>query len=120
MSTTFEDVERARRGFSTKLREYRLAGGRYHHPAPELAPEKLAGCEVLPNRYDLLDKVAQGGVMAEIGVDRGDFSLEILTRLNPGGRHGGGENPCGRQFHQHRQDARQLFRHGLYRRRSRL
>ena len=84
---TFEDVERTRRAFAKKLREFRLQKGRYHHPAPALAAEKLADCTMLPNRYDLLDKVAQGGVMAEIGVDTGDFSLEILTRLNPDKLH---------------------------------
>lgn len=81
--TTFEQVEQKRRAFSKALREFRAAKGRYHNPAPELPAAKLEGCEVLPNRYMLLDKVRQGGVMAEIGVDRGDFSLEILTRCKP-------------------------------------
>lgn len=80
---TFEDVERTRRAFAQKLGQFRRQKGRYHHPAPELAPEKLADCALLPNRYALLDKVAEGGVMAEIGVDTGDFSLEIMTRCKP-------------------------------------
>ncbi|WP_417525609.1 class I SAM-dependent methyltransferase [Marinovum sp.] len=80
---TFEQVEQKRRAFAQALREFKQAKGRYHNPAPELPASKLEGCEVLANRYALLDKVAQGGVMAEIGVDRGDFSLEILTRCKP-------------------------------------
>lgn len=80
---TFADVEVKRRAFSKALREFRLAKGRYHHPAAELPPEKLTGCEVLPNRMLLLDKIPQGGNMAEIGVDRGDFSLQILRRCKP-------------------------------------
>jgi len=77
---TREDVEVKRRAFAQALRAFAAAKGRYHNPAPELPAAKLAGCEVLPNRFALLDKVAKGGVMAEIGVDRGDFSLEILNR----------------------------------------
>lgn len=84
---TFEQVEQKRRAFSKALREFHAAKGRYHHPAPELPASKLEGCEVLPNRMMLLDRVAKGGVMAEIGVDRGDFSLEILTRCKPDRLH---------------------------------
>ena len=80
---TFEQVERKRREFSKALAEFSRAKGRYHNPAPELPAAKLEGCEVLPNRYALLDKVKPGGVMAEIGVDRGDFSVEILKRCKP-------------------------------------
>lgn len=80
---TFEQVEQKRRAFAQALRNFRRAGGRYHHPAPDLPPAKVAGCEVLANRYELLDRLPQGGVMAEIGVDRGDFSLEILNRCKP-------------------------------------
>ena len=80
---TFDQVEQKRRAFSQALREFRAAKGRYHHPAPELPASKLEGCEVLPNRMMLLDRVRKGGVMAEIGVDRGDFSREILTRCKP-------------------------------------
>ncbi len=84
---TYEQVEQKRRAFSQALRQFRQAKGRYHNPAPELPAAKLEGCEVLPNRLMLLDKVAQGGVMAEVGVDRGDFSLQILTRCKPDKLH---------------------------------
>lgn len=80
---TYAEVEQKRRAFSAALKDFRAARGRYHHPAPDLPQDKVEGCEVLANRYVLLDRVAQGGVMAEIGVDRGDFSLEILTRCKP-------------------------------------
>lgn len=84
---TFEEVERKRRAFSQALREFRATKKRYHNPAPELPGSKLEGCEVLPNRYALLDKLPQGKVIAEIGVDRGDFSLEIMTRCKPAKLH---------------------------------
>lgn len=84
---TFEDVEFARRAFSKKLGAFQKQKGRYHNPAPELPTAKLADCQVLPNRFELLHKVRKGGVMAEIGVDRGDFSLEILNRCAPDKLH---------------------------------
>lgn len=84
---TFEDVEKTRRAFSAALKEFAAQKGRYHNPAPELPAEKLAGCEVLPNRLALLDKMPKGGAWAEVGVDRGDFSLEILTRCKPDKLH---------------------------------
>jgi len=80
---TFEDVERKRRAFAATLKAFTAQKGRYHNPAPTLPAEKLEGCEVLPNRYAILDRLPKGGVIAEVGVDRGDFSLEILTRCQP-------------------------------------
>lgn len=80
---TFEDVEMKRRAFATALKEFAAQKGRYHNPAPELPAEKLAGCEVLPNRLMILDRLPKGAVIAEVGVDRGDFSLEILKRCTP-------------------------------------
>ena len=84
---TFEDVEAARRAFAKKLGAFQQQKGRYHNPAPELPTAKLADCQLLPNRFELLHKIRKGGVMAEIGVDRGDFSLEILTRCAPDKLH---------------------------------
>ena len=80
---TFEEVEQKRRAFSKSLQEFRRAGGRYHNPAAEIPAYKLEGCEVLNNRYALIDRLEKGGRIAEIGVDRGDFSLELLNRCAP-------------------------------------
>lgn len=80
---TFEEVERKRRAFASALKEFTAQKGRYHNPAPALPAEKLVGCEVLPNRFAILDRLPKGGVIAEVGVDRGDFSLEILNRCQP-------------------------------------
>ncbi len=84
---TFEQVEQKRRAFSKALKEFAAAKGRYHNPAPQLPAEKLADCQILPNRMVLLDKVAKGGVIAEIGVDTGNFSQEILQRCQPSELH---------------------------------
>lgn len=84
---TFEDVEIKRRAFARAVREFTAQGGRYHQRAPDLAPEKLAGCEVLASRMHLLDRLPKGGNYAEIGVDRGDFSAQILRRCQPDRLH---------------------------------
>ncbi len=43
----------------------------------------VANCRVLPGRENLLDRIASGGVCAEIGVDDGDFTNEIIARCKP-------------------------------------
>ncbi|RVT82074.1 class I SAM-dependent methyltransferase [Rhodobacteraceae bacterium CCMM004] len=80
---TFEEVERKRREFAKSLKAFAANKGRYHNPAPELPAHKLADCKLLPNRMAILDELPKGGVIAEVGVDRGDFSLELLTRCEP-------------------------------------
>lgn len=84
---TFEEVETKRRAFARALKTFTAQNGRYHDRAPELAPEKLSGCEVLPSRLALLDRLTPSGIFAEVGVDRGDFSVEILTRCKPARLH---------------------------------
>jgi predicted O-methyltransferase YrrM len=80
---TLQEVEQKRRAFAKALKDYTGQKGRYYHRAPELPPEKLEGCEVLHNRLALLDRLPKGGSIAEVGVDSGDFSLQILTRCKP-------------------------------------
>lgn len=80
---TFEDVEKKRRAFAAAVKEFGAQKGRYHNPAPELPADRLAGCEVLPNNMALLDRLPKGGVIAELGVGRGDFAHRILARCAP-------------------------------------
>lgn len=40
-------------------------------------------CQVLPTREAMLDCLPKGGVAAEVGVASGDFSEEILKRIEP-------------------------------------
>ena len=42
-----------------------------------------AGCELLPDRLDLLEALPKGGTAAEIGVAFGDFTREIMARNTP-------------------------------------
>jgi len=52
-------------------------------PPPELERRHVGSCSVLENRLALLDKLPKSGHVAEIGVNRGDFSAEILARTSP-------------------------------------
>jgi SAM-dependent methyltransferase len=45
-------------------------------------------CRLLESRAVLLDQLPKGGVVAEVGVQRGLFANEILARLQPNEYHG--------------------------------
>lgn len=49
----------------------------------EYGPEHIKNLQVLHTRKTLLDVLPKAGVAAEIGVNRGDFSAEILNRNKP-------------------------------------
>lgn len=52
-------------------------------PQRLLKPEHTAHCRLLPSREDMLDLMPKGGVIAEVGVSKGDFSREIWNRTAP-------------------------------------
>jgi len=54
-----------------------------HPEPPTLLAKHLEGAQLLPTRMELLDVLPKGGVIAELGVDQGDFSQEILKRCSP-------------------------------------
>lgn len=49
--------------------------------------ELVKDCRVFGTRYDMLDGIPSGGVVAELGTYKGDFAREILRRNNPGALH---------------------------------
>lgn len=51
--------------------------------AVELEEKHLKNLTALPNRLSLLEKLPKGGIVAEIGVDTGDFSEKILSINKP-------------------------------------
>ncbi len=53
------------------------------YPQVELEEKHIANTKLLPNRNRMLDLIPKGGVVAELGVAEGDFSQEILDRLQP-------------------------------------
>lgn len=52
-------------------------------PFYDLEQGQIAHAEILLNREAMLARLPAGGVVAEIGVDRGDFSQKILDITNP-------------------------------------
>src|SRR6476661_113895 len=52
-------------------------------PYTELTEKHIKNLKVLVTRNNLLRALPQGGVVAELGVDKGDFSENILTITTP-------------------------------------
>jgi hypothetical protein len=71
----------ARLGYQL-VRSHRPSAGQPTRPAA-LRPRDVQQCRVLPNRDAILDFLPKGGVVAEVGVALGDFSLRLLTTLQP-------------------------------------
>ncbi len=51
--------------------------------APQLRPEHLGNCSVVPDRITLLERLPKGGVVAEAGSLHGDFARQILKLVGP-------------------------------------
>lgn len=51
--------------------------------APELSSRHLKNCQVVPNREAILQQMKKGGITAEVGVQEGHFSSEILQLCQP-------------------------------------
>ena len=58
----FETVERARRSFSKVMQSYMTKGGEYLDPAPLLEKTHLANCQILADRYELLEHLPKQAV----------------------------------------------------------
>ena len=52
-------------------------------PIRELQPQHISNLEMLANRRMLLERMPTGSICAEVGVDRGDFSRQILDVVKP-------------------------------------
>jgi ubiquinone/menaquinone biosynthesis C-methylase UbiE len=79
----FETVERARRSFSKDMQRYMAQGGEYLDPAPLLKKTHLANCQILTDRYELLEHLPKQAVVVEVGTDKGAFAKEIYQRTSP-------------------------------------
>ncbi|MEZ5030813.1 MAG: class I SAM-dependent methyltransferase [Saprospiraceae bacterium] len=53
------------------------------HPVVHLQPERMATTRILPSREDLIAILPKNGIVAEVGVDMGDFSRKILDIAQP-------------------------------------
>jgi hypothetical protein len=56
-------------------------------PKVNLSRRHINNLKVLTNREELLEQLPKSGIMAEIGVDEGDFSQKILKICNPAKLH---------------------------------
>jgi hypothetical protein len=58
-----------------------------HVPSPTIDGALLEGCVVVANRHELIARLPTGGVVGEIGVDHGRFSMHILETARPAELH---------------------------------
>ena len=84
---TLEDLNRAQRKFARDIKAFEATGGHYIDRGLALEPRHVQGCEVFATRYEILDRLPKGGVVAEVGTDTGDFAKAILERTSPSKLH---------------------------------
>ena len=65
------------------LRLGRLAMQPVPPPAPQIPQAQLNGCQLLCNRYEMLRRLPQAGIIAEIGTYRGSFARTMLDTMAP-------------------------------------
>lgn len=68
---------------TTKLLHKKLVDQENRMPKIPLKQENIKNLKALANRFDLLDLMPKNGIVAELGVDKGGFSSEILKRTQP-------------------------------------
>lgn len=52
-------------------------------PRHELSTEAIQSCRLLPSRFSLIELLPKHSVIAEVGVDEGEFTEELLRVVNP-------------------------------------
>lgn len=52
-------------------------------PRHELSTEAIQSCRLLPSRSSLIELLPKHSVIAEVGVDEGEFTEELLRVVNP-------------------------------------
>ena len=80
---------KAREAWFTVMAPYKTSLGliQLPHPAPMLTEKQMANCHLLPTRDAVLQKMKTGGVVAEVGVQTGEFSRTILDLCSPSKLH---------------------------------
>ncbi len=58
-----------------------------HVLSPAIDDALLSDCRVFGNRYSLIDQLPKGGVVGEVGVDKGEFADHILRSARPSSMH---------------------------------
>ncbi|GFE71021.1 hypothetical protein CFPU101_36310 [Chroococcus sp. FPU101] len=80
---------RAREAWLGVMKPYTDSFGciKLSHPAPMLTDKQVENCSLLANREAILHKMKKGGVIAEVGVQTGQFSRSILDICYPAKLH---------------------------------
>ena len=60
-----------------------LSDGHFWSGTKFLVEKHLSNCKIIPHRFNILDLLPKNSICGEIGVWKGDFSQEILTRCSP-------------------------------------
>ena len=63
--------------------KYRIRKDLEALPSFRLQKENVNECKTVLNRFDLINEMKKGGVVAELGVDKGNFSEIILKNSKP-------------------------------------
>jgi hypothetical protein len=82
-----EEAEVARRRFVAAINALRSAGVSFIDRAGPLDQTLLEGCRVYSDRKLFLKTLPVGGVVAEVGVDKGEFSRYMIDTLRPSKIH---------------------------------
>ena len=80
-----------RRALPEGLKQYWRLGRLALRPdapfAPAIPQAQLEGCKLLTDRIEMLRRLPQGGVVAEIGTYKGDFARAMLDIMQPARLH---------------------------------
>lgn len=78
-------LEKTRAEFSRLVQDYERDFGlnSYLNRAPSLKPDQLIDAKILSDRYSLLDSLPKNSVVVEVGVQKGNFSVQILKKTIP-------------------------------------
>jgi hypothetical protein len=82
-----DEAEAARHRFVAAISALRSAGVRFIDRAGPLDQALLEGCRVYSDRKLFLKTLPVGGVVAEVGVDKGEFSRYMIDTLRPSKIH---------------------------------
>jgi len=84
-----EAMSKAREAWFRVMEPYKNSFGciQLPHSAPMLTNKHVEGCYVLPDRETILQQMKRGGIVAEVGVQTGEFSRSILNICSPSKIH---------------------------------
>jgi hypothetical protein len=76
-------VHRAVMSYAKGVQRQRREAELRRIPQTKFREENVSGCELVLDREQLLRRLPSGGLVAELGVDSGDFSEQILKVTSP-------------------------------------